>query len=271
MKDQRVRANGITLRCRIDGPSSAPTILLSNSLATDLSMWDGQAAHLAQQYRVIRYDTRGHGESEASKPPYTLSMLAEDVRSLLDALGVGQVHYVGLSLGGMTGQVFAARYPHRLHSLALCDTSAKVSRSIWEERIRLALREGIECVVEPSVGRWFTKSFREREPAVIEAFRRKIRGTSIDGYLGCANAIMEMDNNDLLGRIATPTLVVVGRDDPATPVGDSEILKAGIAGSRLLVIDDAAHLPNIEREDEFNEVIGEFLSRQVERAQGVRA
>lgn len=259
MADQHIGANGITLRCRIEGPTSGQVILFSNSLCTDLSMWDDQAALFSKRYRIVRYDARGHGESGATAPPYTLSMLTEDVRSLLDALGIEQVHFVGLSLGGMVGQLFAARYPNRLLSLALCDTSARMKREIWEERLALARREGLEATIEASLQRWFTKPFREHNPAVIDRMRQTIRRTSLDGYLGCSTAIMNMDNIEQLPRIVTRTLVLVGRQDPATPVGDAEILHAQIAGSRLVIIDDAAHLPNIEQTQAFNANLEHFL------------
>jgi 3-oxoadipate enol-lactonase len=266
MADQQIRANGITLRCRVEGPMSGQVIVFSNSLCTDLSMWDDQVALFSNRYRVIRYDARGHGESGSTPPPYTLSMLTEDVRSLLDALGIEQVHFVGLSLGGMVGQLFAVRYPNRLLSLALCDTSARMKREIWEERLALARREGLEATVEASLQRWFTKPYRDRNPAIIDRIRQMIRRTSLDGYLGCSTAIMNMDNIEQLPRIVARTLVLVGRQDPATPVSDAEILHAQIGGSRLAIIDDAAHLPNIEQTQAFNAKLEEFLQHD-----GVRA
>jgi 3-oxoadipate enol-lactonase len=240
MKDEFIRANGTTLRIRVEGPLNAPVLLFSNSLATDLSMWDDQVAEFAKFYRVVRYDTRGHGKSEAAQPPYSLSTLVEDVRSLLDALGIDAVHYCGLSLGGMIGQLFAARYPQRLLSLALCDSAAKLRREVWEERIATAHKEGI---------------------------RQMIHRTSVNGYIGSATAIMEMDNFPQLPRIATPTLIVVGGKDPATPPSDSELMHEKIAGSKMVVIEDAAHLPNIEQIDEFNNILGTFLKAQNEQAQ----
>ena len=262
MTDKQIHANGITLRCRVEGPPSAPSIILSNSLATDLAMWDGQAGRLSRSYQVIRYDARGHGESEASRPPYTLSTLVEDVRCLLDALGVEKAHYVGLSLGGMVGQMFAAHYPQRLLSLSLCDTSAIMNRAIWDERIELAQRLGIAPVVEPSLERWFTKKFRDSNSTVIEGFRQMIARTSLDGYLGSGSAIRDMNNIELLSQISTPTLIVVGRQDPSTPTSAAEQLHSKIANSSLVIIEEAAHLPNIEQARQFNEVLEEFLARQ---------
>ena len=261
MTDKQIRANGITLRCRVEGPPSAPAIIFSNSLATDLAMWDGQAGRLSHSYQVIRYDARGHGESEASSPPYALSTLVEDVRGLLDALGIEKAHFVGLSLGGMVGQMFAARYPQRLLSLSLCDTSAIMNRAVWDERIELAQRQGIAPVVEPSLERWFTKQFRDSNASVIEGFRQMIARTSLDGYLGSGSALRDMNNIELLSQISTPTLIVVGRHDPSTPPSAAELLHSKIANSSLVIIEEAAHLPNIEQAKQFNEILEEFLAR----------
>jgi 3-oxoadipate enol-lactonase len=267
MKDLQMRANGATLRCRVEGPSSAQVLLFSNSLATDLSMWDEQAAYFSRKYQVVRYDGRGHGESQSTPPPYSLSTLVEDVRSLLDGLGMGAAHFVGLSLGGMVGQLFAARYPQRLLSVVLCDTAARMRREVWEERIAAVRSNGIDPQVEPSLERWFTKPFRDKNPQVIDRFRKMIRSTSRDGYVGSATAIMEMDSLNQLSRIATPTLVVVGRHDASTPVSDAELINQKIAGSQLAVIEDAAHLPNIEQSMKFNEMLDEFLQQQSAQSQ----
>jgi 3-oxoadipate enol-lactonase len=268
-KDLQIRANGATFRCRVEGPLSAQVLLFSNALATDMSMWDEQAVYFSKNYQVVRFDARGHGGSQSTPPPYSLSTLVEDVRSLLDGLGVGSVHFVGLSLGGMVGQLFAARYPQRLLSVALCDTAARMKRDIWEGRIDAVRSEGIAPQVEPSLERWFTKPFRDKNPQVIGRFRKMIQGTSLDGYVGSATAIMELDSINQLSRIATPTLVVVGRHDPATPVNDAELISQKIAGSELAVIEDAAHLPNIEQSTNFNEILDDFLKRQSARSQAM--
>ena len=270
IRDELIRANGTTLHVRVEGPASGPVLLFSNSLATDLSMWDDQVSYFSQWYRVVRYDTRGHGKSEPAAAPYNLSTLAEDVRSLLDALGIAAVNYCGLSLGGMIGQLFAARYHQRLLSLSLCDSAAKLRREVWEKRIAIAHKDGIGPLVEPSLGRWFTQPFRDKNPALIEGIRQMIKGTSVNGYIGSATAIMEMDNFPQLPRIATPTLIIVGSKDPATPPSDSEMMHQKIAGSRMVVIEDAAHLPNIEQTDEFNNILGEFLNAQNEQIQETR-
>jgi 3-oxoadipate enol-lactonase len=249
----------------VEGPSSAQAIIFSHTLAADLSMWDEQAAYFAHHYRVIRYDCRGHGQSGTTPPPFSLSMLVEDVRSLLDALGVEQVHFVGLSLGGMVGQIFAARYPQRLLSLVLCDTSARMDIDVWEDRIALARQSGIGELAEPTIERWFTKSFRDKNPAHVDRAREMILSTSVEGYIGASTAIRDMDNTTVLSRIATPTLVIVGRNDPSTPPSDAEVIRDKIAGSSLVIIEDAAHLSNIEQAEEFNKALEGFLQRQTSR------
>lgn len=261
MKTERVYANGILMNCVVDGPPSAQALLLCNGLATDLEMWERQLSEFAKTYRVIRYDMRGHGETEATLPPYNLSLLVEDLRSLLDVLGVDQVHFVGMSLGGMVGQGFAVRYPHRLHSLVLGGTAARMRRGIWEKRIQQVEVEGVEPMVEPSIIRWFTKPFRDANQSLMDQLRQMIRRVTREGYLGGANVVMEMDHVLDLAKITTPTLVIVGREDVSTPVAEAQLIHDHIMGSELCVIDEAAHLPNIERRTEFNRALKQFLSR----------
>ena len=261
MKAEQVRANGILMQCRVEGPPSAQALLLCNGLATDMAMWDRQVSEFSKNYRVITFDTRGHGETSATPPPYTLSMLVEDTRSLLDALGIEQVHYVGMSLGGMVGQAFAIRYPQRLLSLSLCDTAAKTNREVWEARIKQVEVAGIAPMIEPSIVRWFTKPFRDANPALMDNIREMIKRVSHAGYLGGAGVVMEMNHVDKLDKISTPTLIIVGRQDSSTPVAASEEMHQHIAGAQLHIIEAAAHLPNIEQPEEFNRLLKQFLSR----------
>ncbi|ROZ75011.1 alpha/beta fold hydrolase [Ramlibacter sp. WS9] len=261
MNVEHVRANGILMRCQIDGPANGRPLLLCNGLATDMSMWDRQVSEFAADYRVIRYDLRGHGETSATVPPYSLSLLVEDLRSFLDALGLEQVHFVGMSLGGMVGQSFAARYPNRLLSLVLCDTTAKANREIWEGRIQQVRLEGVRPMVEPSLERWFTEPFRQANAPLIDEVREMIKGTAVEGYLGGAGVVMEQDQVRQLHRISAPTLIIVGREDVSTPPADAEVLHKHITGSTLHVVDNAAHLPNIEQPEVFNKLLKEFLTR----------
>src|SRR5919109_1826498 len=175
-----ITANGINVNYTLEGPASAPIITLSNSLASNLSMWDPQTSVLTSRYRVLRYDTRGHGGTDAPAGPYSLDELTEDVRALLQALGITRTHFIGLSMGGMIGQIMALKYPQVLQSLVLCDTMSRVpteAKPMWDDRIRTAETQGMESLVEPTLARWFTAPFREGRPDVIEKVRTMIRTT----------------------------------------------------------------------------------------------
>ena len=174
----KLRINGINVNYTLDGPTSGPVVTLSNSLASNLKMWEPQLAALTSRFRVLRYDTRGHGETEASAGPYTLAALAEDTRALLQALGIARTHFIGLSLGGMIGQLLALEHPELLQSLTLCDTISRVpteAKPTWEERIHTAQTQGMESLVEPTIARWFTTPFREQRTDVITQVRTMIR------------------------------------------------------------------------------------------------
>ena len=229
---------------------------------SNLAMWDAQVPALTRRYRVLRYDTRGHGATEATPPPYSIELLVDDARALLDALDIAPIHFVGLSLGGMIGQLFAVRHPALVRSLVLCDTSSHMPpESLWEDRIQTAEDEGIEALVPGTIERWFTAPFRERGAAEIERIRRMIRKTERPGYVGCCRAIQAMDQTALLSAITAPTLIVVGAEDPATPVAASETIHRAIEGSQLVVLDEAAHLANIEQPEAFNRAVIGFLDK----------
>jgi len=260
----KVRANGINMRYELEGPESAPVVTLSHSLATDLSMWDPQVAVLKSGYRVLRYDTRGHGSTDVPEGPYTLEQLAEDVKALLQTLGIPKTHLVGLSMGGMIAQVFALKYPGLLRSLVLCDTSSRIPQEalpIWEERIELAQKQGMVPLVEPTMERWFTASFRRKPLPGLEKIRGMIRATPLKGYVGCSRAIMGLNLTERLREITLPTLIVVGEEDPGTPVIASQAIHKQIKGSELVILKSAAHLSNIEQQNAFNTAVLDFLKR----------
>lgn len=257
-----VIANGIEISYAVEGPVGAPVVMMSNSLLTDYRMWDKQIPDLAAQHRVLRYDTRGHGGTQATAGAYTMALLAQDVLALLDSLSIRQVHFVGLSMGGMIAQRLAALHGERLLSVTLSDTACQMPpRSAWEDRIALARAKGTAAFVGPMTERWLTAGFRERNPDVLEQLRAMITRTSVDGLVGCASAIMEMDHQPLLRQIRVPTLVVVGEHDVGTPVAAAEVLHRGIEGSTMSVIPGAAHLPNIEQTAVFNKTLLGFLAR----------
>lgn len=257
-----VKANGIEMHYRLEGSSSAPLVTLSHSLACDLTMWEPQMEPLLRSFRVLRYDTRGHGQTEPPEGPYSLGMLASDVKALLHALGVEKSHFLGISMGGMIGQRLALDAPEILEKLILCDTTSRIppeAGPIWDERIRIALEQGMEPHVAPTLERWFTPPFRQRHPEVMEKFGVMIRATNPTGYVGCAHAIRDMDLTDQLKRIKLPTLIIAGADDPSFSVSVLEDIQRRIEGSRLEVLNSAAHLPCAEQSIRFNEAVLSFL------------
>ncbi|MDB5860508.1 MAG: 3-oxoadipate enol-lactonase [Ramlibacter sp.] len=258
-----VLANGAQLAYRIDGPDGAPPVMLSNSLMSTHVMWDPQMDALLQRFRVLRYDTRGHGASEVTPGPYSIELLADDAAALIEATGLGAVHFVGLSMGGMIGPQLAVRHPRMVLSLSLCDTASEMPpRSMWEARLETARAEGIAGLVESTIRRWFVPAFIEREPEAIAWVRRMILQTPLEGYIACASAVRDMSQAHILKDIRVPTQVLVGRDDPGCPVAASQVLHREIGGSTLHVIDDAAHLSNIEKPEQFTRLLLEFIGRQ---------
>ncbi|HSS65197.1 MAG TPA: 3-oxoadipate enol-lactonase [Gammaproteobacteria bacterium] len=258
----RIDANGHQVCFQLSGPENAATVCLSHSLACSGVMWEAQVPALGDRFRVLRYDTRGHGGSEATSPPYSLDRLADDVVAMLDALGIERVHWVGISMGGMIGQSLALRHPRRLLSLVLCDTLSVVSdeaQAIWADRIDIAKREGMAPLCGPTLERWFTPSYLEKDPPGLQSIRAQILNTPVTGYIGCCEAIRRIDYIDRLDDIRLPTRVIVGADDPATTPADAHAIHRGIEGSSLVTIDDAAHLSNVEQPEAFNNAVLEFL------------
>jgi 3-oxoadipate enol-lactonase len=252
--------NGIDVHYRFDGPEKGRVVLMSNSLMSDHTMWDVNVPALADRYRVLRYDTRGHGQSGTTPGPYSIAMLADDAVALMDALSVKQAHVVGLSMGGMIAQQIGARYPGRVYSLSLCDTASEMPpRSLWEDRFATARAEGIPGLADATIKRWFTAPFIARDPQSIEKVRKMILSTGIEGYLGCAAAVRDMAQTTMLLKISAPTLIIVGRDDPACTVDNSTVLKRMIDGSEMVVLEEAAHLANIEQPEAFNRALRNFI------------
>ncbi len=263
---KRVQVNGVELAYRFDGAADGRTVMMSNSLMSDRTMWDVTIPALTDRYRVLRYDTRGHGLSGTTPGPYSIAMLADDAVSLLNALNIGTVHFVGLSMGGMIGQQMGARYPDRVHSLALCDTASEMPpRSMWEERLGIARTRGIAGLLDGTIQRWFTAEFIAREPQMIERVRRMISLTGVEGYIACASAVRDMAQTTMLLQVKAPTLILVGRKDPACTVEQATVINRVIAGSQMVVIENAAHLANIEQPEAFNRALRSFID-QVDKA-----
>jgi 3-oxoadipate enol-lactonase len=265
---QHIQANGINIAYRIDGPASGnssevPTVILSNSLMSSVDMWNDNMAALTAKYRVLRYDTRGHGQTQVTPSPYSIALLAQDLVGLMDALKIKKAHLVGLSMGGMICQYVGAHHPERALSLALCDTASEMPpRSLWEERFATAKAQGIAGLVEGTIKRWFVGGFISAAPEKIDAVRSMILKTPVEGYLGCASAVRDMAQSTMLLKIKAPTLVLVGRDDPACTVDQATVLHRMIAHSHMAVLDNAAHLSNIEKPAEFNAALLTFLDAQ---------
>jgi 3-oxoadipate enol-lactonase len=260
---QTIKANGIDLCYALEGPEDAPVVMLSNSLASNLAMWDAQMAALADKYRVLRYDQRGHGGTQVTPPPYNFDLLVDDAVGLIQVLGFTKVHFCGLSMGGMTGQLFGVKYPELLSSLILCDTASQMpDPSIWDERIDAARNQGMTALAPATLERWFTAPYRETETGEIARVNDMIASTPVDGFIGCCNAIAAMNFTPILKDIRTPTLVIVGADDPSTTVEHSRIIHEAIDGSELCILDQAAHLSNIEQADAFNAALRAFLDKQ---------
>jgi 3-oxoadipate enol-lactonase len=260
----KMTANGISIHYTFDGPEGAPLVTMSNSLASNLSMWDPQIPALTSRYRVLRYDTRGHGGTDAPAGPYSLEELTEDLRALLQALGISRTHFVGLSMGGMIGQMMALKYPQMLQSVVLCDTMSRVpteAKPLWDERIHMAETRGMEPLVESTIARWFTEPFRQQGAPVLDQVRTMIRTTPPRGYAGCCHAIAALNLTDRLKEITLPTQIIVGEDDPGTPVSASRTIHEQIKGSELVILKSAAHLSNLEQAAAFNQALTAFLAK----------
>ena len=257
-----IHANGIDIAYRLDGPQAAPLVTLSNSLASTMAMWDAQVPALTPDWRVLRYDTRGHGGTSAPPAPYRMETLAADLIGLWDALGVARSAFVGLSLGGMIGQAIGIDHAHRVSALVLCDTLARWPQgagTIWDGRIRVVQTQGVKALVDGTIERWFTADFRASGSPEIARIGAMIGATPAPGYAGCSYAIKGIDFLDRLKAISVPTLVMVGADDPATPPSAAREIQQKIPGAKLVVIENAAHLANVEQPKAFNRALRNFL------------
>jgi 3-oxoadipate enol-lactonase len=263
-RTERVAIDGASLlACLSDADvPDAPSILLSNSLATTHRLWDGQVAFLAQRYRVIRYDTRGHGGSDIPAGPYSFEQLAADALSVLDHFGIEKSSFLGISLGGLTVIGLALSHPDRIERLVCCDARADAPPpvlSAWEERIAAVRRDGVGSLASATLERWLSPQFRAAEPGCVEQLEAMFRETPVDGYISCVSALWQLDYLNRLGELRVPTLYVVGAQDPAAPVAAMEDMARRTPGATLAVIDGSAHLPNLDNKTAFNAAIASFL------------
>ena len=258
----KVKANGIEINYEIEG--SGPWVTLSHSLACNLHMWDEQMAALTKQYKVLRYDTRGHGASSAPAGAYTLEQMADDAHGLLAALGIKQTHWVGLSMGGMIGQTFALKYPGVFQSMTLADTTSRypaAGAATWAERIKAVEADGMQAVADATLARWFTEPYRKSHPQVMDRIGGHIRATPVAGFAGSCQAIPTINVTHRLKDIPCPTLIIVGEQDPGTPVAMAREIHEAKPGSELVIIQSAAHLSNVEQPQAFNAALLGFLER----------
>jgi 3-oxoadipate enol-lactonase len=254
----------VALAHRIDGPRDAPAVLLAPSLGTTWEMWDREAEELAATYRVVRFDTRGHGRSPVPPGPYTLDGLVGDVLALADSLGIEEFGFVGLSLGGAIGQLLALTAADRLTAMVLACTVPRFGDpSGWLERAELVRSSGMSVLAEPTKGRWFTQAFRDAHPDQVDRFIEMITSVDAEGYASCCDALAGFDVRDRLGEITAPTRVVAGSDDPVATVPACGQMAAATPGSNLVVIDEASHIASVAQPEAFHRAVAEHLGRHL--------
>lgn len=249
-----------TLRVQLDGPLTAPPVMFSNSLGAALEMWDAQVKHLESHHRIIRYDVRGHGQSSCPPGPFALADLARDALRILDHLGYHKVDWVGCSMGGMTGMHLLTHHRERIGRAVLGNTSARMGLpdTDWEARIANARAGGMDSVANAMKHRWFTARCNAENPAEVKRVTDMVRKAALEGYIGCAGAIRDMDQRETIRTISNPVLVIIGRHDPATPPAHGELIAERIPGAQIAMI-DAAHISNCENPESYNAEISRFF------------
>jgi len=241
------------------GPANAPVLVFSNSLGETLSMWDSQITEFQKRFRMLRYDTRGHGQSSVTPGPYTIEQLARDVLALLDTLQFDRVHFCGLSMGGQTGMWLALNAPARLQKLVLCNTAAKIGTpEMWNPRIEAVLKHGMKSISSAVIERWFSAEFRTKFPSVAASTKLTLEGANPAGYVANCAAVRDFDVREVIREIHTPTLVIAGTNDAATTPADGRYLADHISGASYVEL-NTAHLSNIEDSTRFNDEVSAFL------------
>ncbi len=256
-----IKTATLEMNHREDGPANAPAIIFSNSLGADLSMWQAQVDHFKNDYRIVRYDHRGHGGTAVPSGPYNFEDLSMDVVALMDALGIERAHFAGLSMGGMTALGLAIDHPDRLLSVTSCNCVAGYGPEglkVWDERIAAISANGLEPLIETTISRWFTQPTIDSRADEMNAIRAMIRATPVEGYLACCGALKKLNYLDRLSTITTPTLFIAGTHDLGAPATAMQDMHERVSGSCYVEL-DAAHVSNIERPTEFNHALGDFL------------
>lgn len=268
----KIRVNGIQINYELSGKDNGPVVVLSHALGCNLNMWRDQESKLASEFKVLRFDTRGHGLSDAPSERYSLDLLIQDALCLLDALNIEKVHWVGMSMGGMLGQAITINNPTRIASLTLCDTGPFMppeKQIEWKTKIDMVRNQGIESIVQESLKDWFTPEFHLKETLALNEIRQQLLSTSTVGYEGCVWAIMGLNFIDRIKEIMQPTLIMVGGKDLKVPVGVSKMMHEKISGSELVVIPEAAHLSSVGQPEVFNHHLLKFLRKAHSLNQGM--
>jgi 3-oxoadipate enol-lactonase len=250
----------VRLHYALSGLPDAAVLILSNSLGTNFSMWDAQAPAFEKQFRLLRYDMRGHGQSSAPPPPYAVSDLARDILSLADSLSIPRFHFCGLSIGGMIGMSLAFQAPERLHKLVLCNTAPKIGAlEFWNTRIQTVQSKGMKEVAGAVTARWFTPGFQQSSPEKVASAISVLESLDPQGYVGGSTAVRDFDFRESVGQIRTPTLVISGTHDPAATPADGRFLAEQIPGARYAEL-NTSHLSNVEAPAQFNDAVLSFLN-----------
>jgi 3-oxoadipate enol-lactonase len=257
----KVEVNGARLFYLLSGKIDAPVLMFSNSLGTTLDMWRPQLAAMESRFRLLRYDMRGHGQSDLVEGACSIGILGNDVLALLDELRIDKVHFCGLSVGGVIGQWLGANAPDRLRCLILCNTAAKIGTpESWNNRIADVEQNGMASITEAVLDRWFTAAFRQASPDSVAPFRAMLHASNPRGYVQVCTAIRDMDQRTLVEKIRLPTCVIAGEHDPATTLEDGKFLQSRIPGANLIPL-PVAHISNVEAAAQFNQAVIDFVSR----------
>ena len=257
----KIKANGISINYQVDGADGAPWLVLSNSLATNLARWDGLARELGRAFRVLRYDQRGHGATDAPAGRYAFELLIADALALMDALAIKKAHFGGLSMGGATALGLAQKHPDRLDRVIVCDSpcqSTPTSSQQWEERIVVAQKQGMEALVEPTLARWFPSEVMKANPPHLDKVRQMIRTTPVNGFIGCAAALADHNYAAAVATVTQPVLFMVGEKDAAAP--PMRKLNEALPGSRYVELPGAGHISNLDQPKAFTRAVKDFLA-----------
>jgi len=254
-----IKLDTCTIHYELDGPSAAPVLVLSNSLGTTMDMWAPQLDALRWKFRLLRYDTRGHGKSSVIPGPYSIEQLGRDVLGMLDALDIERAHFCGISMGGLTGLWLGVHAPKRLNKLIVSDSAARVGTAEgWQARAHLVRSEGMAEVADGAASRWFTPHFIQKQPERVDMLLKQLRNSPQAGYAACCDALALADLRTEIKHIKAPTLVIAGTHDPVTTLEDAQFIASHVAGAQLVQL-DASHLSNVEAADAFTEAVLKFL------------